>query len=155
VQKFGGILSNIDSEACRERRITVLSLPRQGNILVAEQALCADDRLGQGDHPLQRHRHRGGFEPPVIRCSYDRRYTGGSNYARIPALRESPAPRFGIVGLGEIGREIAIRANAFGMSLVYHQRTRLPGNDELALARVSCPGRADGELGLHRACSCR
>src|SRR5258705_9101543 len=40
VQKFGGILSNIDGEACRGRRITVLSLPRQGNVLVAGQAFA-------------------------------------------------------------------------------------------------------------------
>jgi lactate dehydrogenase-like 2-hydroxyacid dehydrogenase len=39
----------------------------------------------------------------------------------------------GIVGLGEVGREIASRAAAFGMILLYHQRTRLPVSDELTL----------------------
>src|SRR6185312_8099201 len=39
----------------------------------------------------------------------------------------------GIVGLGEVGRELAKRANAFGMSIVYHQRPRLPAMEELTL----------------------
>jgi phosphoglycerate dehydrogenase-like enzyme len=34
--------------------------------------------------------------------------------------------QLGIVGLGEIGRELALRAIALGMGIVYAQRTRLP-----------------------------
>ena len=134
VQKFGGILSNIDGEACRERRITALSLPRQGNVLVAEQAFAlmialakqitrydgvvtAAD-LAEAGHPVR---------------PYDRRYTGGSNYARIPSLRARAGSVLGIVGFGEVGREIAKRGSAFGMNIVYHQRTRLPALDELTL----------------------
>ena len=33
----------------------------------------------------------------------------------------------GIIGLGEIGREIAIRAGAFGMRILYFQRRQLAG----------------------------
>ena len=54
VQKFGGILSNIDLEACRERRITVLSLPRQGNVLVAEQAFALMIALAKDTVPKPR-----------------------------------------------------------------------------------------------------
>jgi phosphoglycerate dehydrogenase-like enzyme len=64
---------------------------------------------------------------------YDRRYTGGSNYARIPNLRTLYGATLGIVGLGEVGRELASRANAFGMSVVYFQRRRLAPLDEMAL----------------------
>jgi phosphoglycerate dehydrogenase-like enzyme len=42
----------------------------------------------------------------------------------------------GIIGLGEIGREIAQRAAAFGMTILYFQRTPLPPDEEEAL-RVS------------------
>src|SRR5207342_3077021 len=65
--------------------------------------------------------------------AYDRRYTGGSNYARIPHLRLLKGATLGIVGFGEVGREMAQRAAAFGMILAYHQRTRLSEMEELTL----------------------
>lgn len=39
----------------------------------------------------------------------------------------------GVLGLGEIGRELAERAKAFNMNIVYYQRTRLPADIEAAL----------------------
>jgi lactate dehydrogenase-like 2-hydroxyacid dehydrogenase len=134
VQKFGGIVSNIDLEACAERRIAVLALPRQGNIAVAEQAFALLITLAKNIG-----RYNGVVTAEALRAKghqlrpYDRRYTGGSNYARIPALRVLAGATLGIVGLGEVGREVATRANAFGMSIIYHQRTRLPAMDELTL----------------------
>ncbi len=71
--------------------------------------------------------------------SYDRRYIGGSNYGRIPGLRTLHGSTIGIVGLGEIGREVAVRANAFEMSVLYHQRSRLPPADEMALGARHVP----------------
>ncbi len=134
VHKFGAITSNIDRRACEERRINVFAVARQGNVAVAEQAFAlmmaaakdigryngvvtADD-LARAGHPVR---------------SYDRRYTGGSNYARIPHLRTLKGATLGIVGFGEVGRELARRAAAFGMIIAYYQRTRLSDEDELAL----------------------
>jgi phosphoglycerate dehydrogenase-like enzyme len=140
VQKFGGILSNIDLEACRERRLTVLSLRRQGNVLVAEQAFALMIALAKDIT-----RYNGIVTAADLAAAghpvrpYDRRYTGGSNYARIPALRSLAGSVLGIVGLGEVGREIATRADAFGMNVVYHQRTRLPAVDELTLGARFMP----------------
>jgi glyoxylate reductase len=45
----------------------------------------------------------------------------------------------GIIGIGEIGREIALRAAAFGMKVLYFQRTRLPRADEEALKALFVP----------------
>jgi phosphoglycerate dehydrogenase-like enzyme len=140
VQKFGAILSNIDVEACAERRIAVLSQAREGNVAVAEQAFALMIALAKDIG-----RYNGIVTAQGLRAighavrSYDRRYTGGSNYARIPGLRTLLGATLGIVGLGEVGREIATRANAFGMSLIYHQRTRLPAMDELALGARYAP----------------
>src|SRR5439155_923256 len=38
--------------------------------------------------------------------------------------------KLGIIGFGEIGREIALRGTAFGMRVLYHQRTRAPEAEE-------------------------
>lgn len=134
VHKFGGITSNIDVTACEERRIAVFKVARQGNIAVAEQAFAlmialakeigrynrvvtADDltKLGHTIRP------------------YDRRYTGGSNYARIPGLRSLQGATLGIIGFGEVGREVAKRAAAFGMILLYHQRNPISHLEELSV----------------------
>jgi phosphoglycerate dehydrogenase-like enzyme len=62
-----------------------------------------------------------GYEP----TSYDRRHTPNGNWARIPGMVTLYNRQLGIIGLGEIGRELAVRAIALGMKIVYFQRTRL------------------------------
>ena len=44
-----------------------------------------------------------------------------------------------MIGLGEIGREIAIRAVAFGMRVLYFQRRQLPEADERTLGVTYAP----------------
>ena len=61
---------------------------------------------------------------------YDKRYTGGSNFARIPGLRMMQGKTLGIIGFGEVGREIARRARAFEMKIIYYQRTPLTPAEE-------------------------
>jgi phosphoglycerate dehydrogenase-like enzyme len=61
---------------------------------------------------------------------FDRRHTPGGNWGRFAGTRTLNGSTVGIIGLGEIGREIALRACAFGMSTLYFQRTRLPSAEE-------------------------
>jgi phosphoglycerate dehydrogenase-like enzyme len=132
VQKFGALSSNIDVAACAKRRIPVLTLPRKVNAAVAEHAFVLMAALAR-----EIARYNGAVTAEYWRAqnrpfrSYDQRYTGASNYARIPGLRTLAGATVGIVGMGEVGREIAGRANAFGMSILYHQRTRLDPSEEL------------------------
>ena len=58
--------------------------------------------------------------------TYDRRHTANSNWARVPGITLLHGTTLGIVGMGEIGREVALRATAFGMNILYHQRTPMP-----------------------------
>ena len=75
---------------------------------------------------------------------------------RLPAVRAAATPpaattpalggtralngaTIGIIGLGEIGREIAIRARAFDMNVLYHQRTRAPEAEERELKARHVP----------------
>jgi phosphoglycerate dehydrogenase-like enzyme len=134
VHKFGAITSNIDVQACDERRIAVFKVARRGNIAVAEQAfalmIALAKEIGRYDGVVTA---EGLAELGHEVRPYDRRYTGGSNYARIPGLRSLHGATLGVVGLGEVGREVAKRAAAFGMILLYHQRNRISSLEELNL----------------------
>ncbi|MEN9783852.1 MAG: hypothetical protein RJA24_1195 [Pseudomonadota bacterium] len=133
VQKYGAIASNIDAAACKARDVPILTLRRRANIACAEHAFAL--MLG-----LSRQMHRttnrisvnslqaAGFAPRT----YDRRHTANSNWARVPGISLLHNTTIGIVGMGEIGREVAVRAAAFGMNTLYHQRTQLPAGLESA-----------------------
>jgi len=132
VQKFGGLAGNIDAAACHKRGISVSVQRRRVNIAVAEQAMALMLALAKARAGVERNRHRGGAAPGGLRT---RRRSIGA----IPAIPTSPASAafrtlassvLGIVGMGEIGREIAARAAAFGMRVLYHQRRRINPIDE-------------------------
>ena len=140
VQKFGAVPSGIDVAACEERRIAVFTLRRVVNVAVAEQVfamlIALSKRLIEFNRVVTAEQLRAaGYS---LR-PYDRRYIGGSNYGRIPGLRTLHGSTLGIVGLGEIGREVAVRANAFEMSVLYYQRRRLAPADEMALGARHVP----------------
>lgn len=140
VQRYGAASTGIDTEACEERRIKVFTLRRVVNVAVAEQVfalmITLSKRIIEFNHVVTADQLRAAGYP--VR-SYDRRYIGGSNYARIPGLRTLHGSTIGIVGLGEVGREVAVRANAFAMSVLYHQRSRLAPADEMALGARHVP----------------
>lgn len=134
VQKYGSRPRNISLPACDARGIKVLTLRRRANIACAEVAFMLMLTLAKKMHRLA---NRISVEQ-LARVGYsykpfDRRHTPNSNWARIPGLRMLNESTIGIIGVGEIGREIAIRAAAFGMRILYHQRTRLPEDEEREL----------------------
>ena len=134
VQKFGAILRNIDTEACAKAGIKVLTLRRRANISCAEHvfglmlALSRKLETVSGLVTAERIKAAGFQYRP-----FDRRHTPGSNHPRVPGTRALNGATIGIIGLGEIGREIALRAAAFGMRVLYYQRGRLPAAEERAL----------------------
>lgn len=77
-----------------------------------------------------------------------RRLVEGDRYARSPEFtvydpgrmlgREVHSAVLGIIGLGAIGREVAKRARAFDMTVLYHNRRARPEvEDELGVERAS------------------
>src|SRR5439155_19271745 len=70
---------------------------------------------------------------------FARRHVPGANFGRIPGMRTLNGSTIGIIGLGEIGREIALRAAAFEMKVLYFQRTRLQPGEEAVLRASYCP----------------
>lgn len=111
ISNFGVGVDHIDVVAATARRIPVGNTPGILDGATADQGfalmLAAGRKLVEGD------RYARG--PDFLR--YDPSYMLG---------REIHGSTLGIIGMGRIGEQIAIRARGFGMSLVYHNRQRKP-----------------------------
>lgn len=131
VQKYGTITRNIDTAGCAARNVTVLTLRRRANIACAEHALAMMLTLARKLHRIAGLISVGqlsaaGYAP----TTFDRRHTANSGWARISGLKMLYESTLGIIGLGEIGRELALRAAAFGMRVLYFQRNPLSAAEE-------------------------
>jgi phosphoglycerate dehydrogenase-like enzyme len=131
VQKYGTITSAIDSAACARAGVRVLTIRRRANIATAEHAFALLLALARkltvtANLISERQLEAARFSPTV----FARAHTPNGNWARIRHLRTLYGKRLGIIGLGEVGRELALRASAFGMRVVYSQRHRLPADEE-------------------------
>jgi phosphoglycerate dehydrogenase-like enzyme len=127
VQKYGFTTRNIDAGACANAGVKVLTIRRRANISTAEQGLAlmlglARQLMRNANSISIKQLKDAGFDP----TTYDRSHTPNGNWARIPGIVTLYQRQLGIIGLGEIGRELALRALALGMRIVYTQRTRLP-----------------------------
>jgi phosphoglycerate dehydrogenase-like enzyme len=126
VQKYGFTTRNIDGAACERAGAKLLTIRRRANISTAEQGLMLMLALAR---QVTQHANRisidqlkaAGYTP----TTYNRAHTPNGNWARIPNMITLYQKQLGIVGLGEIGRELALRAIALDMPIVYTQRTRL------------------------------
>jgi phosphoglycerate dehydrogenase-like enzyme len=139
VQKYGCTTRNIDEAACAGAGVKVLTIRRRANISTAEQALtlmlALARQVTRNANLISVEQLKGaGFTP----TTYDRSHTPNGNWARIPNMVTLYQRQLGIVGLGEIGRELALRALALGMRIVYSQRTRLPAAVEERYQATYC-----------------
>ncbi|KKK20594.1 hypothetical protein P175DRAFT_0474799 [Aspergillus ochraceoroseus IBT 24754] len=103
----GAGYDNIDIPACSEKGIAVSSTPVAVNNATADVGIfLMIGALRQAYVPLA-----------AIR---DGKWHGQTTLGRDPQGKV-----LGILGMGGIGREMAIRAKAFGMKIQYHNRSRL------------------------------
>ena len=140
VQKYGVTTRNIDTVACASAGIKVLTIRRRANISTAEQGLmlmlALARQVTRNANLISMEQLRAaGYEP----TTYQRQHTPNGNWARIPGMVTLYQRQLGIVGLGEIGRELALRVLSLGMRIVYTQRTRLPEEVERSYQATYCP----------------
>lgn len=113
------IPANIDLAAATARGIPVTVVPPLVTEATADVnmalLLAVARRVVEGDRLL-----RSGIFPG----SQSMRLVGGTVHGKT----------LGIVGLGAIGRAVALRAHGFGMRVLYTKRTRLPEREERALS---------------------
>ena len=133
VQKFGVVTRNIDLDACERAGIAVRTLRRRSNIACAEWAIMMMLALGKQLPRLGGRVTAAGLEeigyPPRPFAGV---HTARNNWARVPGLRVLDGATLGLAGFGEIGREIALRAQPFGVRTLYYQRTPLNAAEERA-----------------------
>ena len=127
VQKFGLDARNVDVQACADAGVELRTLRRRVNGTVAEHAillmLAVGRKLCETNGALDFAALEAlGYTPRMHQVDH----VAGANWARIPGLRSLQGATLGALGLGEVGREVALRAKAMGMDILYHQRTRLP-----------------------------
>jgi lactate dehydrogenase-like 2-hydroxyacid dehydrogenase len=107
VANFGVGYDSIDTKAAKARNIRVTNTPNVLNDAMAEITIglmvSLARRLPQGDQYVRQGKWKGGS---------------------FPLQSELNGKTLGILGLGRIGKEIAVRAQAMKMRIVYHGRHR-------------------------------
>jgi D-3-phosphoglycerate dehydrogenase len=139
IYKFGTLTDNINDAACKQWDIPVFTLRRRTNIAMAEHTmmlvLALAKRLPTITERLTENQMVAAGTP--FR-SYDTRHTAAANYARIPELQTLHDCTLGLLGFGEIGREVARIANAFGLTVFYYKKNRLSQVEEAELKVTYC-----------------
>lgn len=133
IQKNGVDCRNIDLVAASELKITVKTLRRRANIAVADHTMLL--MLAAARRLPAAHRAALAGKPGIPKEA------GFFNWAKLDGLSSLWGKTLGLIGLGEIGREVALRAKPFGMRIVYFQRNRLGPEleDEFGAAYRSLP----------------
>lgn len=107
IANFGVGYDTIDTAAARQRNIRVTNTPNVLNDAVAEltigMMIALARRIPQADQFVRQGKWSAGT---------------------FPLLTELNGKTVGILGLGRIGKEIAVRAQAMRMRVVYHGRKR-------------------------------
>ncbi len=126
IANFGVGYDSIDTVAAKARNVRVTNTPNVLNDAVAEITIGMMIGLARK-------------LPQADRFVRDGKWPSG----QFPLQRELTGKTLGILGLGRIGREIAVRAQAMKMRVVYFGRHRQPRepfeyfDDLVAMARVS------------------
>ena len=124
IQKHGLNCKNIAVEAARERGIPVGTQSLMRNATVAEQALtlmlCCERKTIPGQKAVEAGVYREMGLEPVATSQWNIR----PNWPEIEGVAELFGRSAGIIGLGDIGMDIARRCLAFDMEIFYYQRTR-------------------------------
>jgi phosphoglycerate dehydrogenase-like enzyme len=125
VQRLGERRDGIDLAAAAARGIHVACLPRRTLAWTAEHAILLMLALVKQLRAAEDAARRGGPGGTPSSVAY--------NWPGIAPLDGLHGRSLGIIGLGEVGRLVALRAAAFGMRILYTNRNRLPEATEQAL----------------------
>jgi phosphoglycerate dehydrogenase-like enzyme len=129
VVKMGQSFHNVDVGDLRAAGVRLVIAPRKGPNCVAELAMTFILALSKDLLISHRSVADGAYRLRGLRPERSEQWKMAFHWMRHTTLHEVRGKTLGIVGMGEIGCELALRAAAMGMDVVYHKRT--PLSDEL------------------------
>lgn len=129
ILKLGRSYFNVDASAVRERELIFASVPRKGPNCVAELAMTLILSLSKDLLVSHQSVAEGAYRLRGLRPAETAQWKMAFHWMRHTGVHEVRGKTLGIVGMGEIGTELARRADVMGMQVLYYKRT--PLNDEL------------------------
>jgi phosphoglycerate dehydrogenase-like enzyme len=126
VQKYGAREDGIDLDAAARAGVTVATMPLRGCIAVAELATTLILALSKQLVEAHRATAGGAYRELGLTPARTSQRSFAFQWMKLPHLLEVHGRTLGIVGYGEIGTEVSVRARALGMNVLYTKRTRLP-----------------------------
>lgn len=131
IQRWGSQTHDIDLDAAQATGIPVCYLPIQTCIMVAEHMLMQMLGLAKRSREMtQIVLSADPFGHTPTRCTED---TFDYNWSGRTDLRGLWGATVGILGMGEIGFELARRLRPFGCTVLYNKRNPLPPSTEREL----------------------
>ncbi|MEO0560812.1 MAG: NAD(P)-dependent oxidoreductase [Chloroflexota bacterium] len=125
IVKMGRSYHNIDMDAARARNITLASAPRKGPNCVAELALTFIMSLSKDLLASHESVATGAYRYRGLKPEITAQWKMAFHWMKNQNVHEVESKTLGIIGMGEIGCELARRASVMGMRTVYYKRTPL------------------------------
>lgn len=132
IQKMGECLDCIDVDAARKVGVPVSTLKTLTDISVAEHTILLILALSKN----LVNAHKGVVNAEYLSLNLEPKDTTETcyvgNWVDLP-ISFVHGKTLGLIGMGEIGRAVAKRANSFGMKVLYYRRHRLSQQEEKRL----------------------
>jgi phosphoglycerate dehydrogenase-like enzyme len=125
IQIQGRLPYRADLEAAEQAGVPVAVMPSGGAIAVAEHTLALMLALARKILAGHRGAASGAYRELGLTPKRTTETSIAFNWLGFDDVRELSGTTLGLVGLGEIGQEVARRARAFDMSVVYFRRRPL------------------------------
>ncbi len=130
VQRWSNRRDGVDLEAARRRGVTVALAPQVGCIAVAEFTLLLMLGLSKKIVQADQLTRSGAYRELGLTPERTAERKHAFQWMKLPDLFELHGLTLGLVGYGEIATEVARRARAFGMHVLYTKRNPLPRDIE-------------------------
>ena len=123
IQKHGINCKNIDLSTAKEQRIPVGTIPLMRSASVAEQALALMLACARKVVPGHKAVAEAAYQEEGVEPMKTSQWDINTNWTKIEGITELFGASVGIVGMGDIGMDIANRCRSFHMEIFYTQRT--------------------------------